>query len=172
MFQCDKCRRSSAPGQSPFMTVTSTRLAEYPYKDAEDTFKIAVGREIVKMQKWCADCAGHPIVPEGDGGYDVNMRGAKAAHTHSRRCNKKIEDCKVCQQIQAFFSLLPPHHAADALSEPSAPPATFSFGTLILDSTFVRGCDRGYRAMCDKAAGMHLLKQYESDGGKIGATSH
>lgn len=172
MFKCDKCGVVSAPRLSPTL-VSKSEVAEYSYKDAEGEPQASVGNQIVWEKKWCHSCAGIPVPVQDDGGSAVvNHRGAQAAFNHLRRCNKKAEDCRICAQIQMFFSLLPLHHLSEALVEVPATPATFSFGTMIMDSTFERGTHRSQRGLRDKAAGMMLLKYYEEEGGRLGAGTH
>lgn len=172
MFRCQKCGSVSAPRLSPTL-VSKKEIKTYLFQDTTDNPRESVGSQIVWEKKWCHSCAGIPVPMQDDGGSAVvNQRGAQAAFNHLRRCNKKAEDCRICAQIQTFFSLLPLHHLTEALTEPSATPATFSFGTLIMDSTFERGTHRSQRGLRDQAAGMMLLKYYEEEGGKLGAQSH
>lgn len=172
MFNCQLCGVTSA--LPPNFVVTRSEPVEYLYKDIEGNPRMSVGSQIVTERRWCHRCAEVPVHTDRDqGAYDVNIRGARAAFSHTQRCNKKAEDCKLCEQIQKFFSLLPLHHLSDAMAEPAPQEATFSLATLIMESTFERGTHRSARGLRDKAAGMSLLRYYEKElGGKLSPTSH
>lgn len=167
MFNCQKCGTTST--LSPNFVVTKSEMVEYPYKDIEGNLRVALGTQIVSEEKWCNHCAEVPVREKGDqGAYEVNMRGAHASYNHLQRCNKKIEDCRLCEQIQRFFSLLPLHHLSTAMAEVPPQEATFSLATLAMESMLERGTHKSARALRDRVASMTLLRYYEKElGGKL-----
>lgn len=168
MFICGVCKRSSTPKEKPTYLVMEAQEQSYFNYDEDGERKISSGVETVIENLVCRGCMGlNPIPTPNDPTYRINMLGAQGAHSHAGGCKKMIGECKMCNRSLAFFSSIPLNHLPDALGEPATQRATFQLATLTMESTFNRGTMKGERAMRDKAAGMRLLQEYESMGGKL-----
>lgn len=124
MFKCDNCHESAPPKQAPNLIVVESEVVDYVNYNADREPILSVGTQIVFEAKVCDSCAGVEKRVQDDGALTVNLRGAAATLNHLRKCNKPLNDCKVCDQIRAFYAGLPLHYLSACLADQSVPPAT------------------------------------------------
>lgn len=173
MFRCTNCKVSALPRIKPAIIPKDTRSRQYSHFDAEDNPVVTFGTEIVSEAWLCPGCA--------DVAYTepvIDMRASiglgLALQAHARKCNKKLDECLVCQRnISTAYLGISAQAINRVLTEAPIHTGRLSVAELVLSSMMrrtteqVKGDKQGPRAKADFLAAFPILKGYETRGGHL-----
>lgn len=174
MFRCTNCKVSSLPKIKPIIVPVEERTRQYNFYDAEGNPKVTFGTETVREAWLCPGCAGveahaEPVVDlKASVGLGLAMQG------HARKCNKKLDECFVCQRaIKTMYPSIPAPAINKVLSETQVHNGRLSIAELVVTSMMRRTTEQvkngrqGLRAKADFLAAFPVLKSFEQRGGKL-----
>jgi len=173
MFRCSVCKAKVPPRVKPLIVPKEERTRQYNFYDAEDNPVVRFGTEIVNELLLCPSCAGieehvEPVVDTAAVGLGL------ACQAHAKKCNKKLDECFVCQRaINVIYPSIPAPAINKVLSESQIHNGRVSVCELAVGSMLrrtkeqVHGGKQGRRAKADFLAAFPVLKGYESRGGTL-----
>lgn len=150
------------------MTTVISRPRQYNHFDAEDNPVVTNGSEIVFEAQLCHDCAGvkHTTAPVTD--LSASAVLGIAMQGHARKCNKKLDECHVCQRaIKTGYPSVPAPAMATVLGDTRTHTGRLSIAALTLHRTAERTYHLSKRAKADVLTAFGVLKAYESRGGGL-----
>ena len=173
MFRCTQCQMSSLPKTKPIVVPAETRSQRYDYDDGEGHPAVSFGTETVREAWLCPACAGIPIPVQPAADISASVGLGLAMQAHARKCNKKLEDCVMCQRnVQTYRSVSAPAINA-VLCERQASAGRLRVADLVMTSLMRRAKEQtkdgvqGRRAKADFAAAFSVLGGYERRGGVL-----
>ena len=174
MFRCTNCKKSSLPRTKPVIVPAEERTRQYNFFDAEDNPKVMFGTEIVREAWLCPGCAGITLAPEPVIDIQASVGLGLAMQSHARKCNKKLDECFVCQRaVKTAYPSIPAPAINKVLSEPQTHTGRLSVAELVMTSMIrrtaeqVRNGKQGKRAKADFLAAFPVLKGFEARGGQL-----
>ena len=173
MFRCTNCKKSPSPRVKPTIVPVEERVRQYHFYDNENNPKVMSGTEIVREAMLCPKCAGiKPVSAVTDTSASVTL--GLTLQGHARKCNKKLDECLVCQRaVRDLYPGLPTPVTNKITRDVQVHTGRVSVCELALGSMVrrtieqVRDGKQGRRARADFQAALSVLKGYESRGGTL-----
>lgn len=168
MFRCSTCRAKVPPKVKPHIVPKEERTRQYNFYDAEDNPVMKMGTEIVSELMLCPGCAGAsevmPPIVDTKASYGLGL----AMQAHARKCNKKLDECFVCQRAvtTTYVSISAPV-INRVLTEAPVHTGRLSIAELTITAMMERTKHKSKRASDDFLAAFPILKAYEQRGGKL-----
>lgn len=166
MFRCSTCKVSSLPRVKPVRVPSEERSRQYRFADVEGNQRVTFGRETVREAQLCPGCAGTPV-PAAQIDTKNMLALGLAMQAHARKCQKKFDECFVCQRNVSLYREIPAPVINKITSDVQVHTGRISLCEATVYAMVARTKHKSKRASADFLAAFPVLKAYEQRGGKM-----
>ena len=107
------------------------------------------------------------VVPKGHTVDPKLVASGLAMQVHARKCNKRLDECFVCQRNIQGYASIPATAIGKVLQDTMAGASHIHLAELVVTSMMARTFHKTERASRDFAASYPIMRAYEERGGRL-----